>query len=1093
MALGSARASGRWRSITALALAVFLITSALISGTLFASSGAVSAGGRESTEPVEPEFTGIDPDLLQQFPILPDDSRVRELFPGGVDEDDHAEVDALIEELLEDVGLDQMMPAWRADAERIEQSNTWEALEFDGDQLTYPWYFPLVDAPVRAAMHEDASEGSIHDLTALLMYRYASGDHASYDLDVPIPNAHALVYTILRQVSEEHPSCATQLNLTFFVSRETLGPWDAVTYEADRAGEICGDDARPLWIKAQTAAQKFAEQYSGNGGYDGTQYVTFAEQAYEELREEYPDSPLGWAGLADLRLNMADMNSGFAGGSRPFQLRQWRQEAVELYRTAISRSQASQLAIGYSRALGAVGEHDRAIAVADSALDEAPGWAPYQARLAAALTEARDFPGLKDAIEGFPAPRPLTSLTWDLGDVGGIAGPSYRPFEVVIDVRGVGDAYVVDRAYIPESVLDTPWFSCLNAQYEIAVIGTGTSPQTPPALESAVYADIPTPHYQDCEMAGLQPGAEGLQDFWRWAHDLDAAADTVDQWKESESGQALPQVRAGEIAYLKGDYADAEKYFRAAEDLLYTGEQQNGLWIYLSEAGAEGIGHEAEEFHVQLLLQLGAAQSAAGDSRGAVATWTQAWELSAYDPSDTMARLQSIATSEIGRERLAQGDAEGAFYVLEPAVSSMLANPWVAESATVERAVADVYEPAVDGAMLNNFMLSAGRTGHVDDALDVAEYLTTADPVNPIFLDTIAYVHREAGDTGAAVDKYRQALEADSTSYVSANNLAVVLARGGDDAAAIELLRSAVSAEPSYGTGWHNLGVLLSDGTGVRDFFASQDALAHAARTDRSLRGAGSDLLIDEEVYAAGVDISKPLQADWNYASSAESTPRIFTWSIVGLIAIRIVWELVKGQLSNTLSSRIIASRPGPTTRVPWFWQRIGSFWALLLCFNIVGFRLLWSQPMGAALVMSGLLAGLVLLPFALRAIVARDNRSSHFGWTPAVLAGAVGAGAGVLFAPYPSVEDSGPRRSWLYWWLPTVGLVIVAALLCVWTAVTHLPYVRAAAMTSIVLVGSLLLPVPPFDGSRINSRWLHWIISGVLALAASAFALKWL
>ena len=48
-----------------------------------------------------------------------------------------------------------------------------------------------------------------------------------------------------------------------------------------------------------------------------------------KLRERYPDSPVGWANAADVYLRWAESSERF--GWAPFQVRQWRRRALDLY------------------------------------------------------------------------------------------------------------------------------------------------------------------------------------------------------------------------------------------------------------------------------------------------------------------------------------------------------------------------------------------------------------------------------------------------------------------------------------------------------------------------------------------------------------------------------------------------------------------------------------------------------------------------------------------------------------------------------------------------------------------------------------------
>ena len=98
----------------------------------------------------------------------------------------------------------------------------------------------------------------------------------------------------------------------------------------------------------------------------------------------------------------------------------------------------------------------------------------------------------------------------------------------------------------------------------------------------------------------------------------------------------------------------------------------------------------------------------------------------------------------------------------------------------------------LEGAQDNNLALALAKLGRHDDSIAYAESALAHDPVNPIYVDTVAFVHDLAGDEQRAAITYRQALAADATSYVSANNLAVILAQDGQRAEAAAVLEDAV-------------------------------------------------------------------------------------------------------------------------------------------------------------------------------------------------------------------------------------------------------------------------------------------------------------
>ena len=208
----------------------------------------------------------------------------------------------------------------------------------------------------------------------------------------------------------------------------------------------------------------------------------------------------------------------------------------------------------------------------------------------------------------------------------------------------------------------------------------------------------------------------------------------------------------------------------------------------------------------------------------------------------------------------------------------------------------DLYQPGDDiypsrdlGAQDNNLALALAKLGRDDDALVHAQSALAHDLANPVYVDTLAFVQQLGGDDVAATATYRKVLETDPTSYVSANNLAVLLAQHGHRAEAEDLLERAVAVAPRYAIGWHNLGVVREPVS--RSLLDSQGALARAARLDHDLRGEDG-LVVDEEIYRSGLDVSRPLSPDWEYAASATSSSRNLTLGVLVLLLLRPPWTL---------------------------------------------------------------------------------------------------------------------------------------------------------------------------------------------------------
>jgi hypothetical protein len=401
----------------------------------------------------------------------------------------------------------------------------------------------------------------------------------------------------------------------------------------------------------------------------------------------------------------------------------------------------------------------------------------------------------------------------------------------------------------------------------------------------------------------------------------------------------------------------------------------------------------------------------------------------------------------------------------------------------------DLYRPGDDiypnkdlGAQDNNLALAQAKLGRDDDALAHAQSALAHDLANPVFVDTLAFVQQLAGDDEAAVATYRTVLEADPTAYVSANNLAVLLAQHGHPAAAEDLLERAVAVAPRYAIGWHNLGVVREPSSG--SLLTSQGALARGARLDRGLRGEDG-LVVDEEIYESGLDVSRPLSPDWQYAASATSTPRALTVGVLVLLLVRLLWTLGLDKLTGAISERLLTAS--------WLGgRRLTGAVALVVSTAVLGWPVWTAAHSGLErLVLAGAVVALVLLPLFVRRLVAGPRRLRHFSWVPALVVGAVGVPFGVAFAPYPTLVAP-PAETRLRWVVPA-AVAPVALVFVVLAAVDPVPMARVLALTATALLSSVLMPVPPLDGAYLKHRLLSLGVTLAFTGTTLAFAFQWI
>jgi hypothetical protein len=395
----------------------------------------------------------------------------------------------------------------------------------------------------------------------------------------------------------------------------------------------------------------------------------------------------------------------------------------------------------------------------------------------------------------------------------------------------------------------------------------------------------------------------------------------------------------------------------------------------------------------------------------------------------------------------------------------------------------DQPHPFRNGVVENNLALALIGQGDGATAVPVARTAVSRDPESPIFLQVLAYADQTAGEDQPAVDLYREALRYDPTLFPVENDLGVLLARMGRGDEAVAELRRAVGAEPSYALGWFNLGVMLSQ---QGRFLESQGALGRAGRLDSSLRGRELSLTFDREPYYAGLDLSRPLPPEWQFATGESRSPAVITLVAVVLLVLRLMWSIVVDQGTGTLAGRVL-----PGSRV---WRLIGRpVLPLLAILATVGVfvvpMLVDPRPptVDTLVVAVGVLA-LVGLYMRARIVAARVVREDvrHYTWPPAVVFGAALGAAGVAFAPVPVAREA--RHRWVRWSGP-LALAVVAVVLLGLAWWTGVPAVRSVGAASLVMISTALLPARPFDGGFLTHRVVS-IGATVLLLAASGLLL---
>jgi tetratricopeptide (TPR) repeat protein len=1050
----------------------------------------------------------------------------------------------------------------------------WAALDADGGQavtdgqggIGYPYVYPVLDpllAQLLPAPVSPATAVAATDLAGLLTIAGVLGGDNCFCYEFPGRlYAGGAAYAILKHVRESVSTCDTQLNLAALVTVEMQPLDDVIVRELELAAQLCAGDPTPLWLLGQF---QLGRSYVVRPPGEWMGQVLPRDQlnprplaTFRTLQREYPVSPAGWAGEADLELHLA--RDADANGVAPFEARQRYLHALALYQRAADLSGEPGIRLNQAASLTGLDRYDEANAILRGELSAHPGQGVIQTRLVDNLERGHRFAEAADALRagragsGAILPSGRTLASWPSG--ASIGAERASPVQLNVGPPpGGADFVVYDFGFVPdyrESRLFTTVDSWCRLRSELRdqlVAGRAAqvieyAGESPPLLrvndrsdcdeygwftrhdpdpiaadnaadELAWYLAVAAAELGRDQAAHTFIGATGLyepdarvdgtpkwvtrlfderQNLWRWAGNLERAAEVTRDWRSAVPDDPLAWERSGEVAFLRRQYADAATWFTETDRRSRLSTVERTAEVELERAA--------------VLLRQGAAETLAGQASG----------LSTLDSArDLGLELYQRFYAENGQDDTSNGTADGAYRGLLVAyhaddqhgdallragdaagaaeryagAAEAVAKLDVSRILTYEQPREQQPDRFHNGVVENNLALAQIRLGDGPAAIGTAETALSRDQDSPIFRQTLAYAYQTAGQASTAIDIYRDALAIDPTLFPVENDLAVLLAESGRDTEAIVELRRAVGAEPNYALGWFNLGVLLSR-QGPDQFLAAQGALGRAGRLDSTLRGRQRELVYDREPYYTGLDLSRPLPPQWRFANSEQRSPALVTLVAIALLLGRLVWNLGLDQVAGKLGERVVAGRRGRLRR------KLGH--PLMPAIAILVTLAIFVWPLAAApdlplletaVVGAGVLA-LVGLYLRSRVLAARrvGETVRHYTWPPAIAFGGVLSAVGLSFAPLPAAVT--PRHRLIRWIGPlALGLFAVALLAAGWWS--GAPSTRSLGSAALVLVSSAMLPAKPFDGAYLTHRLVSALVSVALLVLSGLVLLGWL
>lgn len=848
-------------------------------------------------------------------------------------------------------------------------------------------------------------------------------------------------------------ACAPSLDVLLLVAADDPPHLGVIEAEARRALTACPGNPAPGWILGQVQSM-----LALRAGRDPRVGAAHALATFRRLERELPGSAAAWSGEGDARLRIAAVAAADTP-QRAFVIRHQYARALAAYRRAAALEPGPEPDAGVGSALVGLGRPAEAAARLQRAAAERPRSPRLQQQFLLALERAHRFAAeARDArrVIGLPgAPEPGRAVypavpgppgghyadvvgLLSLG-AGRLAPLSVHLFPVVATVAP--SAAVIDTSFIP-AFRDAPGVTddaqgCPDLAYRRALVLAGS-----PASSLIRY-----PAEFSCEESGslkaialLELGerrgasADDMrQNLWRWAGDLPRAQRAASEWVAASHHAPEAVLRLGEIEFLRGRFDDAAADFgdaaRRARERFATWTRFEAEATLDRGAALARAGRRAEAM-TALRAADDIASRARGRGRGITIQVLPAAAISGH------ARLQlADAEREAGALRAAAEDYTGARYHGLPA--------------------------ATTGALENNAAIVDIALGHDAQAERATHQARAVDPESPAYLMTAAYAAARAGRIDTAIRRYGATLRADPTTYGAANDLGVLYARRGDTQRAVAALRRAVGADERYALGWFNLGVVLG-GMGPRHLFASQGALARAFALDPALRDRERVPTLDARTYRTGLDVSRPLPAEWTFASSQRHAPA----KTAGLAALLLVAFTLSRTLSATGSGRGLAEKwLSPLNRASGRFLGRLSHPAIAIAATLAVFALplVRSPGGGVSAALAGVLGLVVLLALALRVRARAAGRQET--WAPGVVFGLGTAAAGLTWAPLPVLKGDASAR--LHWAAPVAlgSVALPLVLLAVWT---DIPLTRSLAAAALVMAASLLTPVKPVDGGAI-------------------------
>lgn len=910
-------------------------------------------------------------------------------------------------------------------------------------------------------------------------------------------------------------SCDTALNLAFVDSLSEFPTAGFASQAApiENALAACGDDATALWLAAELGRDSIRQWVACQAT------IPLAEPPNEpialarRLQEVHPDIAAGYTAEASIIMTQASEEARY--NVRPFTVRQRWIDAAGLLELAQGLSSNPEITLARAQTLTGLGQTEVAAELLRTINDKDLGFENAGSVAAWIASGNRDYERARELVAAIPAepggqPPANRNLARKGGYFGGltqaVVGRMRSTAVVLKDANmgygGCGASTAFDGGFAPLSrvsgvapgSMETPNLAELayltDSEANLTVICGAYTYWNTPAICSLV----------DSNEAPIV-STYARQDLLRAAGRYAEASAVIDAFLQRDPDARYMLSLRGEIRLLEGDVAGASADF---EESL-TSRQADLDHNILNNMP------DADHSSGWVRLRLGYAHQLQGDLDAAKEQYSQAKPLGKRkilhsgdwvgDVDDTVP-LTYYRTMLLAGLAAQQGDYESALNGFSTAIG--LAEAYFREAK--DRGA----KPFAGGVAEQNVALAATHLGRFDAAVSYAKMALVHDPLNPLYVETLAEAERGqlirqaaplserpgAGNSGGVssqqpaanpenlsdlIARYRAALELDPTLFSSWNNLGVLLSRDGQHEAARDAFRHSIAAKPDYGIGWYNFGSELMLHGEWTELLAAEGALGIANKQDPSLRSLAPGTKFDDEIYQSGLDLSKVLPADWTLASHARPSTTLLTVALVALIALRVAGALGQDKVNGWLLEKAVQrnSRLGDRWR-RWAWW---PAWTGLVASAIILSFFSGASTPSEALLCAPLGVALAAIPLVVRRLVVDQSNQPGRQLTPVLGVAASGLLMLVGIAWPPVAYDTQASERHPARRIVPVAIAVCCLLMLLPAITTAVPTARIGVAAAVATLGAVLLPVPPADGAYQRGLVSSLFTAGLVAL----------